>query len=228
MTGDYRTSYLPLDPEVLRDIQRDYASRVVEQRLAKEPRVIAAVDMHLAGADGIAVAVSMVLPDLEHLETKVVKGEIDFPYVPGFLAFREAPLCIEAVRLLDRQPDLLLVDGHGKAHPLGCGVACHVGVELDLPTIGVAKSRLVGSHDDPRPGKGSRSELRFRGAIVGTVLRTRSAVRPVFVSVGNLITLPEAVQWTLELARRYRLPEPSHLAHRLASEHSKMARENTS
>jgi deoxyribonuclease V len=153
-----------------------------------------------------------------------IEGEIDFPYVPGFLSFREAPLCVDAVRSLRIKPDLLLVDGHGKAHPMGCGVACHIGVELEMPTIGVAKSRLVGSYEEPGDEKGSISQLTYRGNLVGNVVRTRSSARPVFVSVGQLITLDEAVAWTITLARRFRLPEPSHLAHRTASQLARDAR----
>jgi deoxyribonuclease V len=212
------------DLESLRAIQRQYASRVVERRLEADPELVAAVDMHLSESLGIGVVVTMRMPDLEVVEAKWVSREVDFPYIPGFLSFREAPLCIEAIGQLECRPDLLLVDGHGKAHPLRCGVASHIGVELALPTIGVAKSRLVGRHREPQPEKGSMTDLVSGDELIGRVLRTRDRVRPVFVSVGNLVTLDEAVRWTLELARRYRLPEPSHLAHKVASERARAMR----
>jgi deoxyribonuclease V len=119
----------------------------------------------------------------------------------------------------------LPIDGHGKAHPLGCGVGCHIGVELDIPTIGVAKSRMVGSYSEPGEPKARVADLAYRGKIVGSVVRTRTAVQPVYVSVGNRMTLVEAVDWTLELVRRIRLPEPSHVANRIASKQSRIRRE---
>jgi deoxyribonuclease V len=200
--------------------QREIAARVIEQPLEQEPRLIGAVDMHLRGDTGVAAAVVMDFPALSVVEEATAEAPIDLPYIPGLLSFREAPACLRALAQLQHKPDLLLIDGHGRAHPRRCGVGCHIGVKLGIPTIGVAKSRLTGRFEEPGDEKGATSELRHRNELVGRVVRTRDGVRPVFVSVGNLITLDEAVEWTLRTATRYRLPEPSHRAHRLASQAS--------
>lgn len=198
--------------------QREIAERVVEQPLDREPRLIAAVDMHLRGDKGVAAAVLMDYPALRVVEEVTAEAPIELPYIPGLLSFREAPACLQALEQLQRLPDLLLIDGHGRAHPRRCGVGCHIGVEIGIPTIGVAKSRLAGHFEMPGTEKGESSGLWHRNELVGRVVRTRTGVRPVFVSVGHLITLEQAVAWTLRTATRFRLPEPSHRAHRLAGE----------
>lgn len=201
--------------------QREIAERVVERPLAREPRLIAAVDMHLRGDTGVAAAVLMDYPALSVIEETTAEVPIELPYIPGLLSFREAPSCLRALEQLGQKPDLLLVDGHGRAHPRRCGIGCHIGVTLGIPTIGVAKSRLTGHFDEPGNEKGETSDLWHRDELVGRVVRTRTGVKPVFVSIGNLITLDEAAEWTLKTATRYRLPEPSHRAHRLAGEASR-------
>lgn len=140
-----------------------------------------------------------------------------FPYVPGLLSFREAPATIEAVGKLPARPDLLMVDGQGLAHPRGLGLACHVGLWLDVPTIGVAKSRLCGQHGEPGARRRCRRQLRFAGRVVGAVVRTRTGVKPLYVSVGHRVTLDEAVRWTLRCGRGVRLPEPTRRAHQYVS-----------
>ncbi len=199
-------------------MQREMADRVREEPLPRPPRLIAAVDMHLHGDHGIAVAVSVRYPDLETVETSVASGAVSFPYIPGLLSFREAPLCLRAIQSLAEAPDLILVDGQGRAHPRRCGIACHLGVELQIPAIGVAKSILTGRFEDLGEERGSTAPLRARREIVGMAVRTRTGVSPVYVSVGNLITLDEAVEWTLKTLTRYRLPEPSRRAHRAAQD----------
>jgi len=136
-----------------------------------------------------------------------------FPYVPGLLSFREAPAVIEAVRRLSEPPDLLMCDGQGVAHPRGLGLASHVALWLDVPTIGVAKSRLCGAHRDVATKRGSKAQLKLGGRVIGTVLRTRDRVKPLYISVGHRITLAEAVRWTLAATAGYRLPEPTRQAH---------------
>jgi len=145
-----------------------------------------------------------------------VEAPLTFPYVPGLLAFREVPVLAEAFRRLSQRPDLLLVDGQGLAHPRRFGIACHLGLLLDLPTIGCAKSRLVGEHGPLGEDVGRRTELRDGPEVLGLVLRTRAGVTPVYVSVGHRIGLSEAAEWTLRLCRGYRLPEPARLAHQAA------------
>lgn len=201
--------------------QREIAERVVERPLEREPRLIAALDMHLRGDTGVAAAVLMDFPSLSVVEESTAEVPIDLPYIPGLLSFREAPACLQALAKLQRVPDLLLIDGHGRAHPRRCGVGCHIGVQVGIPTVGVAKSRLTGHYEEPGNEKGETSELRYKNELIGRVVRTRTGVKPVFVSVGNLITLDEAVDWTLRTATRYRLPEPSHRAHQLAGEASR-------
>lgn len=192
------------------------ARRVTEVPLQAEPKVIAAVDVHLRDDRGVAVAVAVSYPDLETIEEQVARADITFPYIPGFLSFREAPLCLAALKSLQHQPDLILVDGQGRAHPRRFGIGCHVGVELEIPTVAVAKSILSGRFESLGNERGSAAPLVTRGEVVGMAVRTRSGVSPVYVSVGNLITLEEAVTWTLNAVHKVRLPEPSRQAHRAA------------
>ncbi|MEP0841297.1 MAG: endonuclease V, partial [Phycisphaerae bacterium] len=142
---------------------------------------------------------------------------VRFPYVPGLLSFREVPAILAAARGLKTTPDLFMFDGQGYAHPRRFGLACHAGLLLGLPAIGAAKSRLIGRHDEPPPRAGSLAPLMDRGERIGVVLRTRDRVKPLYVSVGHRLTLEDAVAVTLACVTRYRLPEPTRLAHQLVS-----------
>jgi len=150
---------------------------------------------------------------LELLESAAVRARARFPYVPGYLSFREIPPLLDAFARLRLRPDLLVADGHGRAHPRRFGFASHLGLALDLPTIGCAKSVLVGRYREPGPRRGAHTQLRADGEVIGEALRTREGVRPVFVSVGHRISLASARRHVLRLARRYRLPEPVRAAH---------------
>lgn len=153
-------------------------------------------------------------PDLALVAAAGATRPSEFPYVPGFLGFREVPVLLDALRRLPSPPDLVLLDGHGLAHPRGFGIACHLGVLVDIPAIGVAKSILVGSVESPLgPEPGSTSPLVWRGKTIGMALRTRARANPVFVSVGHRVSLHGAVQTVMALVRGYRLPEPTRLAH---------------
>ncbi len=163
-----------------------------------------------------AAVVLLSYPDLRLLEQHVVEAPVTFPYVPGLLAFREVPVLARVFRKLERASDLLLVDGHGLSHPRRFGIACHLGLLLDVPTIGVAKSRLIGQHPQPPPQAGARAELTDGPDLIGLVVRTRDGVSPVYVSVGHRIGLTEAADWVLRLCRGYRLPEPIRLADHLS------------
>ena len=163
-----------------------------------------------------AAVVLLSYPDLQPVEQQVVVAPVTFPYVPGLLAFREVPILLRAFERLERVPDLLLVDGQGYAHPRRLGIASHLGILLDIPTIGCAKSRLIGRHDEPSPAAGSYEELRDGDELIGAVLRTRGRVRPLYVSPGHRIGFGPAVEWVMRLSRGYRLPEPTRLADRLA------------
>jgi deoxyribonuclease V len=140
-----------------------------------------------------------------------------FPYVPGLLSFRELPVVLDALARLAVIPDVILCDGQGRAHPRRFGIACHLGVLLDLPTVGVGKTRLVGRHAEPGPDKGDWAPLLDDGEVIGAVLRTRAGVKPLYISVGHRISLDSAITLTLACLTRYRLPETTRAAHRLAS-----------
>ena len=184
-------------------------------------RRVAGVDVHYAPSRGLAFAAAVVLDgaSLEVVESAMATVPVAFPYVPGFLSFRETPAALAALALLEHRPDLLLVDGQGVAHPRRFGLACHIGLLVDLPTIGVAKSRLVGSHAEPALEIGAQAPLYHRDVIIGAVVRTRAAVRPLYVSVGHRLDLEAAVNAVLALGRGYRLPEPTRLADRLSRIH---------
>lgn len=156
------------------------------------------------------------LPELALVDCAVVTQPTRFPYVPGLLSFREIPAVLAALERLVRLPDLIVCDAHGLAHPRRFGLACHLGVLLDRPVIGCAKSRLVGDHEEPGIERGSWAPLVDAGETVGAVVRTRTGVRPVYVSVGHRVSLPTAIELTLRLTPRYRLPETTRWADRLA------------
>ena len=187
----------------------------------------AAAVRFVAGADVSAtrqrgtVWAGVVVYDLQQadvVDCAVVAAEADFPYVPGLLAFRELPPLLEAWRGLRVQPEVLLCDGHGLAHPRRCGLACHAGLELGLPTIGCAKSRYIGTHADLPPEAGSTVPLVDGDEVIGEVVRTRHGVRPIYVSVGHRCRLADAVALTLRCVSRYRLPEPTRWAHQRVNE----------
>ncbi len=165
----------------------------------------------------IAVAVSFSWPSLEPEEERVCVSRVDFPYVPGLLSFRELPALLPAVRALSAPPQLLMADGQGLAHPRSFGIACHLGVVLGIPALGCAKSRLVGSYEEPGRRRGSWTPLLYEDRRVGAALRTRDGVKPLFVSVGHLADLESCIEAVLESGRGRRLPEPQRLAHALTA-----------
>jgi deoxyribonuclease V len=141
---------------------------------------------------------------------------VTFPYVPGLLAFRELPALLEAIAMLKRAPDVIIVDGHGYAHPRRFGITCHLGVLLDVPTIGCAKSILVGDADPPENHIGASTPLIHKGDVVGSALRSKLNTKPLFVSIGHRVSLQSACALVLNCCRGYRLPEPTRLAHQVA------------
>ncbi|MDD5289305.1 MAG: deoxyribonuclease V, partial [Dehalococcoidales bacterium] len=160
-----------------------------------------------------AAVVILEYPGLELVETKAIQGNIDFPYVPGLLSFRESPLILKACEQLVHTPDLIMVDGQGIAHPRRLGIAAHLGLFFDIPTIGCAKSRLCGEHRMPAIEPGNFEELVDSNEAIGVVLRTKNNTRPVYISIGNKISIEEAIYWTMQCCRGYRLPEPIRFAH---------------
>lgn len=195
-------------------LQEELAARVRRTWAGPPPRTVGGADVAVGTGRARAAIVVQALDSLETIEVAVAERPLDWPYLPGLLSFREIPALLAAFEKLREPPDVLLVDGHGLAHPRRCGVATHLGLELDRPTVGVAKKRLVGTHRDPRDVRGARAALRDSGEAIGAVLRTRAGVKPVFVSIGERIDLERAVRLVLRCAPRYRLPEPIRAAHR--------------
>jgi len=214
-----RPRWLPTDFEKLtlpdaRALQERLAGLVREERASGAVRLIAGVDAAYDPGGG-RVHAAVALWDVEGnraIETATASAETRFPYIPGFLAWRELPAVLAAFANLGRRPHLVLVDGHGRAHPRRCGLACVAGLALDLPTAGCAKSVLVGDFSELRAERGARVALVDRGEVIGMALRTRAGVRPIYVSVGHRITLDRACTWVLA-ASCFRIPEPLRLAH---------------
>lgn len=191
---------------------------VTEARLGPV-RFVAGVDVGFEQGNTVTRAAVAVLrfPELEPCEHSIARQPTRFPYVPGLLSFREVPAVLEALAGLHQPPDLLLCDGQGIAHPRRFGIACHLGVLTDIPAIGVAKSLLVGRHDPLPDTRGAWVPLLHRGECVGAALRTRPRVKPIYVSIGHRIGLETALDFVLRCTTRYRLPETTRHAHRLAS-----------
>ena len=204
-----------LAPRNAARLQRDLAREVRCARLCRSPATLAGVDVSTRSGWGHAAIVVMRFPGFDILDQATWHAPLTYPYVPGLLSFREMPLLVRAWEALSVRPDAVMVDGHGYAHPRRFGLACHLGLWLDIPAFGVAKRRFVGTYEEPGSEKGSRSALRdpATGEVLGAVLRTRARVRPVYVSTGHRITLEEAVQLSLAAATRYRIPEPTRAAH---------------
>jgi deoxyribonuclease V len=226
-------------------LQKKLATEVRFTPLKKQPKLIAGLDCAFSKDGKRIIAAAVVLkpskaekghrkplsaPGFEIVETTSAVKKVTFPYIPGLLSFREAPVCIAAVEKLRIKPDLFIIDGQGIAHPRRLGLAAHLGLFFDKPAIGCAKSRLTGTFRDPPPQKGKYSLLKDKERvrketnhkqqdkkkeIIGAVVRTRTNVKPVFVSVGNRCLLKDAIEITLRCTTRYRLPEPIRLAHQL-------------
>ncbi len=196
-------------------LQKNLAGDVVTSGAVHSVRLVGGADISVPRGSRTARAAIVVLsyPKLEIAEVETSVAELAFPYIPGLLSFREAPLVLELFEKLRHKPDLLFVDGQGIAHPRRLGIASHLGLWLDMPTIGCAKSRLCGKYDEVGHEAGSAAALIHEGEVVGTVLRTRAGSRPLYISPGHKISLEESVRWPLACTRGYRLPEPSRLAH---------------
>lgn len=203
-------------PEEAVAIQRELAPLVREEPLSALPQTIAGVDMSVRGDQVQAAVVVLTYPGLARIEEAIWQGRVEFPYVPGLLSFREAPAVLRALEQLSAMPDLILCDAQGRAHPRRLGLASHLGVLLDWPTVGVAKSLLTGSHGELGSTKGEQALLRSVQETIGAVIRSRDGVKPLYVSVGHRITLAEAIEITLACTTRYRLPEPTRQAHLLS------------
>lgn len=208
------------------EIQRTLCRRVSLVDAFGELRRVAGADIGVRrGLNcGCAAVVVLSYPDFHRVEVRRAVRSLDMPYVPGYLSFRETPVLLDAFEQVENIPDVILIDGQGIAHPRGFGLASHVGLLLDVPTVGCAKSRLLGTFTEPPLEKGFATPLiDDEGRQIGSVVRTRTGVKPVFVSPGHKISFASAVDVALKCATRYRLPEPIRVAHRLTQEAHSMA-----
>ena len=196
-------------------LQAHLATLVLEEPLPRLPALIGGVDVSYYGQKARAAVVVMTFHSGDIVATAIYETTVQFPYTPGLLAWREVPILVAVLEKLGFRPDVLLCDGHGRAHPRRFGLASHLGLLLDMPTIGCAKSRLVGTFDELPGKRGASVPLVDGEETIGAVVRTRMDVRPVYVSVGHRVTLAEAVDIVIASAR-YRLPEPLRLAHTLS------------
>lgn len=206
--------------ERAREVQRQLREEaVLEPPDGFDPRLVAGADLSIVrGRDrGYAAVVVVDRETMETVDAATADIDVTFPYVPGLLSFRELPPLAAAWSALEVAPDVVVFDGHGLAHPRRFGLACHGGMIFDTPSVGLAKSLLVGEHDEVEREKGSRTELRIDGTVVGAVLRSRTDVRPVFVSPGHRMDVATAVRVVLSVTPRYRVAEPIRRAHRRAN-----------
>lgn len=220
----------PVDAEGAIATQNHLRHQVITTDQFEAITTVAGVDAGFE-QDGTIIRAAVVvlqLPDLTLLEQAIAYGPTIFPYVPSLLSFREMPTVLEALAQLTLEPDLILCDGAGIAHPRRLGIASHLGVLIDKPTVGVAKSRLLGTHRELPPDKGAWVPLMDRGERIGAVLRSRTGTNPLFVSAGHRINLESAVDYVLQCTPKYRLPETTRLADRLASNRGPMPSVGTS
>ena len=208
-----------LTPQEAIRVQAQLRAKIIARGRVRNPKLVAGADaaFDLRAQRIVAAVVVLTFPALEPVETVVHQERLAFPYIPGLLSFREAPALLHAFEQLRHSPDVIFIDGHGVSHPRAAGIACHVGICLDRPTIGCAKSLLVGTHRAPGLSRGATAPLHdAKGHVIGAVVRTRDRVRPVFVSVGHRIGLAQAVRLTLACGKGYRIPEPTRQADLLA------------
>jgi deoxyribonuclease V len=199
-------------------LQQQIAGGVIRKSsiAPKNIRTVAGIDVHYRNGLATAAVVVVSIQDLETVDWVTSSRRLSFPYIPGLLSFREGPAVLEALAELRSQPDLLIFDGQGVAHPRRCGIASHIGLLLDKPSIGCAKTKLIGHHKEPGREKGRYTYLKDEDETIGAVLRTRDGVKPVYVSIGHRMDLSDSIQITLQCCRRYRLPEPIRRADQLA------------
>lgn len=208
-----------LSPSEAVALQKELAGEVERTDRLGEVRHIAGIDVGFEYEGRVARAAVAVLraDTLVTVDQCVARRETRFPYITGLLSFREIPAILDALDKLTIQPDLLLMDGQGIAHPRRVGIASHLGLVTGMPSIGVGKSRLTGRHAEPPAEKGGWTPLLSRGETIGAVLRTRPGCRPLYISTGHRVSLETAIDWVLRATTRYRLPETTRAAHRLAS-----------
>lgn len=204
-----------LSPSQARELQNQLCGSVDRANTKYKLDKIAGIDVSTSSrsATGCAAIVVLSYPSLELIDTAVFEGNISFPYIPGLLSFREAPLIIQAWNRLKTRPDIVMVDGQGIAHPRRLGIASHLGLLIDIPTIGCAKSRLTGNHTILPEKAGSYAYLTDKDEVIGAAVRTKDGVKPLYISIGHKISLAGAIDIVLKCCRGYRLPEPTRSAH---------------
>jgi deoxyribonuclease V len=213
-----RESFGTITPSEAIRLQKRLSGMVSRKWDGRRVGAIAAADVHFPARGRSRAAIVVVsFPQLEPLETVARDTATTFPYIPGLLSFREIPPILGAWKMLRTVPDLILCDSHGTAHPRGLGMASHLGIMLGMPSIGCAKSHLFGSYEEPGPEREERSPVTGRtGRVIGSVLRTRTGVRPVYVSPGHMIDLRTSIRFILACSPKYRIPVPLRMAHRAA------------
>lgn len=201
------------------ELQKKMAQYVITNDQFGDLQTVAGVDVGFEANGTITRAAVAVLryPTLERIDSKMVRQPTKMPYIPGLLSFREIPAILEALDNLSIKPDMLLCDGAGYAHPRRFGLASHLGVLTDIPSIGVAKTRFIGTHADVGETRGEYALLHHKGEVIGAVLRTRKRVKPLYISIGHRVSLPSAIRLVMACAPKFRLPETTRQAHKLAS-----------
>ncbi|MBW2407156.1 MAG: deoxyribonuclease V [Deltaproteobacteria bacterium] len=207
-----------ISPEDARRLQMTLAAQIVRENHLGTVKAVAGVDVGIKGNIACAAIVVLNFPGLDVAGQSTAIRRITFPYIPGLLSFREGPVILDALDRLDCKPDLLIFDGQGIAHPCRLGIASHIGLLTDFPSIGCAKSRLCGQYQEPDVERGSYVPLLDNGGTIGAIVRTRTGVKPVFVSIGHRVDLKTSIDYVLGCCTGYRLPETTRKAHRLAAE----------
>lgn len=202
----------PLLFKKLKEKQEELRRDIILKKLEKEITIIAGCDSAFFDDSIISVFVSFTFPELQEIEVVYNISKVTLPYVPGFLAFREIPNLLKAYKKLSRIPDLIMVDGQGIMHPRRMGIGAHIGIVLQIPTIGIAKNKLMGKFKEPDLTKGSYREVFDDGEMIGYILRSKDNVKPIFVSPGNLCDMETSLRITIETLRKHKLPEPTRIA----------------
>ena len=219
-----------VSPKEAVQIQKQIREKIITYGKTKSVRLVAGADVAYDKKSNTTYAgvVVLRLKDLTIVETCIASCPISFPYIPGLLSFREVPALVQALEKVQKAPDVLFIDGHGISHPRSVGIASHIGLLIDRPVIGCAKSLLIGDYQEPDLPRGSQSHLFNKNSdIIGAVVRTRDKVRPVFISIGHRIDLEEAINLTLRCGKGYRIPEPTRQADLLVEKAKRESQEGT-
>lgn len=219
MSADRLDYYKTIDPDEAKKLQQELRQQISLEPLADESRLVAGADISFdRGSDLMHAAIIVLqLPDLQPVARSLISDETSFPYIPGLLAFRELPVLYKAWNQLEIKPDVLILDGHGLAHPRRMGIATHFGIEIDHPTVGCAKNILTGSHGPLGDKKGEYEALKENGEIIGMALRSRTNVNPVYVSPGHKLSFEDTYSVIIKCLTKYKLPRTTRLAHKWAN-----------